>query len=359
MPLLLIRQDITKMKTDAVVSAVRPDFSGTGGAEAALLAAGGLRLRRAVKKIGHCPVGKVRLTKGYGLSAKYVIHTAGPTWHQGDTDEKEALAMCYRNALTLALSVNCRSIAFPLIATGAGGFPGECAIETAVSTIRTFLQQHDMDVFLVFYDGENVQIGTALYGDIARFIDEREMPAHTLHFRNTFTAAPPMESVPDDAAIDGIALQSPMQSPKARKNRLTAAAAAPARAASPEDMTRELTEILRQTDESFSQLLLRKIDESGMTDAQCYKKANIDRKLFSKIRSDVHYRPSKMTVLAFAVALEMDLEETEALLRCAGFALSPSSKSDLILEYFIERGIYDVFLINEALFAFDQRLLGG
>ena len=119
-----------------------------------------------------------------------------------------------------------------------------------------------------------------------------------------------------------------------------------------------LSNALDQMEESFSEMLLRRIDESGMSDAECYKKANIDRKLFSKIRGDRFYRPSKITVLSFAIALELSLDDTNNMLRSAGYALSHSNKFDVIIEFFIKQGNYDIYEINEALFEYNQTLLG-
>ena len=326
MPLSIVRNDITTMKVDAIVNAANESLLGGGGVDGAIHRAAGPDLLKECRTLGGCKTGEAKLTRGYRLPAKFVIHTVGPIWHGGGHGEREKLVSAYRTSLALALEQGCETVAFPLISAGAYGYPKDQALKVAVDTIGDFLLAHDMTVYLVIFDRAAYTIGGKLFADIAAYIDDRYVDAHT-DVRETRRRQMAMASRP---------------------------MAAPVGAVPP-----SLDEALGRMDESFSQMLLRKIDERGMTDAQCYKKANIDRKLFSKIRSDVHYRPSKPTAAAFAVALELSLEEARELLGRAGFAFSHASKFDIIVEYFIARQNYNVFEINEALFAFDQSLLGG
>ena len=326
MPLHLIRQDITKMQTDAIVNAANPSLQGGGGVDGAIHRAAGPDLLKECRTLGGCPTGEVRITGAYRLPCRYVIHTVGPIWQDGHHGEKALLESCYRKSLLLAWEKGCESLSFPLISAGVYGYPKDQALKVAVDMISEFLLEHDMTVFLVIFDRKSVQIGHKLFADINEYIDD--------HY---------VEAFPEE------------------RNRRNFPAAQPQMAPVLEDRSAFIfpEELLQNLDESFSQALLRAIDERGMTDAQCYKKANIDRKLFSKIRSDIHYKPSKPTVLAFAIALELSLDETENLLKKAGYALSHSNKFDVIIEFFIHQGNYNIFEINEALFAFDQNLLGA
>ena len=330
MPLEIVRNDITTMKVDAIVNAANESLLGGGGVDGAIHRAAGPELLSECRTLGGCKTGQAKLTKGYRLPAKFVIHTVGPIWRGGGHGERELLVSAYRSSLELALAHQCETVAFPLISSGVYGYPKDQALKVAVDTIGDFLLSHDMTVYLVIFDRATYTIGGKLFADIAAYIDDRYVDAHT-DSREAGRRAAVLRAVREEA-------EAPAP-----------AAAAPS----------GLDEALSKLDESFSQMLLRKIDEAGITDAQCYKKANIDRKLFSKIRSDVHYRPSKPTAMAFAVALELPLEEARELLRKAGFAFSRSSKFDIIVEYFIARANYNIYEINEALFAFDQSLLGG
>lgn len=332
MPLHIVRNDITTMKVDAIVNAANESLLGGGGVDGAIHRAAGPELLAECRTLGGCQTGRAKLTRAYRLPAKYVIHTVGPVWRGGGHGEQELLASAYRSALELALAHGCGSAAFPLLSSGAYGYPKAQALKTAADTIGDFLLGHDMTVYLVVFDRAAYDIGGKLFADIAAYIDDRYVDIHT-DSRETQRRRMAMASMPMEEAE---------------------CMPAPCAMAPP-----GLDEVLSKLDESFSQMLLRKIDERGMTDAQCYKKANIDRKLFSKIRSDVYYKPSKPTAMAFAVALELPLNEARELLSKAGFAFSHASKFDIIVEYFIARENYNIFEINEALFAFDQSLLGG
>ena len=326
MPLQIVRNDITKMKVDAIVNAANESLLGGGGVDGAIHRAAGPELLQECRTLGGCKTGQAKITKGYRLPAQYVIHTVGPVWRGGSHGEQALLVSAYRSSLELAVACHCETVAFPLISSGVYGYPKDQALQVAVDTIGNFLLDHEMTVYLVIFDRAAYTIGSKRFADIAAYIDDRYVTEHTAPeeaYRQSVLFAPPMAAEPCRAVPEG------------------------------------LNQALNRLDESFSQMLLRKIDERGMTDAQCYKKANIDRKLFSKIRSDVHYKPSKPTAMAFAVALELPLGEARELLSKAGFAFSHASKFDIIVEYFIAHGNYNIFEINEALFAFDQSLLGG
>lgn len=328
MPIQIVRNDITKMKVDAIVNAANRSLLGGGGVDGCIHRAAGPELLSECRTLGGCDTGSAKITKGYRLPCKYVIHAVGPVWQGGEQGERELLTSCYRTSLELALAQGCETVAFPLISSGVYGYPKAQALQVAMEAVGEFLLAHDMMVYIVIFDRSAFQIGEKLFSDVAAYVDQNYVDEHT------------------DSGLEQVRRQHFCES------------AAPMAAAMPQEDV-SLDQVLRQLDEGFSQTLLRKIDESGMTDVQCYKKANIDRKLFSKIKSNPTYRPSKPTALAFAVALELSLEETEELLRQAGFALSHADKFDVIVEYFISRKQYDVFTINEALFAFDQCLLGG
>ena len=352
MPFHIVRNDITTMKVDAIVNAANESLLGGGGVDGAIHRAAGPQLLAECRTLGGCQTGRAKITKGYRLPAKYVIHTVWPVWRGGSHGERELLVSAYRSSLELALQYRCQTVAFPLISSGVYGYPKDQALKVAVDTIGDFLLSHDMTVTLVIFDRAAYTIGGKLFDDIAAYIDDHYVLAHTDVRREQSRAAafgaPPRAPFPSPASCPA----PPPPSPSCPSAALGEAELwAPA--------SGSLREALGQLDESFSQMLLRKIDEAGITDAQCYKKANIDRKLFSKIRSDVHYKPSKATAMAFAIALELPLDQAREMLQKAGFAFSHASKFDIIVEYFIAHRNYNIFKINEALFAFDQSLLGG
>ena len=339
MPLEIIRNDITQVHADAIVNAASKSLLGGSGVDGAIHRAAGPELLAECRTLGGCKVGEAKITKGYRLPAKYVIHTVGPVWHGGGADEEKLLADCYRNSLALARQYELESIAFPLISSGAFGYPKDKALKVAIAEIGDFLLQHEMTVYLVVFDRASFALSEKLFSSITEYIDDNYIDLHPIDDRNRRERICMQEA---DLYMESRSPQLSMPAP-----------------AAPLKRKRKLADVVKQLEETFSQMLLRLIDEKGMSDAETYKRANIDRKLFSKIRNDIHYKPSKPTVLCFAIALRLNLDETRDLLLKAGFALSHSSKFDIIVQYFIEEGNYNIFEINEALFAFDQGLLGS
>lgn len=349
MPFEIVRNDITKMKVDAIVNAANTSLLGGGGVDGAIHKAAGPELLAECRTLGGCETGEAKITKGYRLPAKYVIHTVGPVWHGGNRGEARLLAACYRNALALALDYGCESVAFPLISAGAYGYPKDQAMSVAMDVIGKFLFQHDMTVYLVVFGRTEFLTGKKLFRDVQEYIDDVYAQTHVR--KNVEYSRRRLWQDDEEAALRLDRQLGAAYSDSAFED----SAPLPA----PRAAMLDWEDMLKQTDEGFSEALLRMIDERGMTDAQCYKRANVDRKLFSKIRSNPAYKPSKPTVFAFAIALRLSLPEAKALLDKAGFSLTHSSKFDIILEYFIKARRYDVYEINDVLFQFDMPLLGS
>lgn len=328
MPLFIIEGDITKFECDAIVNAANNSLLGGGGVDGAIHRAAGPELLNECRKLNGCDTGDAKITGGYNLKAKYVIHTVGPVWYGGTNNEEALLRSCYRRSLELALSNECGSVAFPMISAGVYGYPFDKALDIAVDSINTFLDSSEADitVFLVIYSRREFRMDKSLYGDVSVFVESRTPKTERRLFASGLAG-------------------SGLYSAKA--------------AMCMEDASSGVDDYIdSRIDESFTEMLLRKIDEKGMTDVECYKKANVDRKLFSKIRSSRNYHPRKRTVLGFAIALKLSLEESRVLLMKAGYALSDSDRGDLVVEYFLTNGIYDINKINEVLFAMDQEIIG-
>ena len=397
MPLTLIRQDITQLHVDAVVNAANERLRAGGGACGAIFnAAGREELQAACDQIGHVDTGSAVATPGFKLPARHIIHTAGPIWRGGTMGEPELLASCYRSSMVLARKLGDESIAFPLISAGIFGYPPEEALKVATDTIRAYLKDDpDLEVTLCLFDRRATRLSRTLFGQISEYVDDNYVDSspyrrnerqreQDLMLSQSFgtgipDAAPSAPAAPQYAAAPSYPDSAREAEPAARESALErikrrlgkrpkheaakpsvqtdampmyegSAASMPA-ATSLEDM-------LAHLDAPFSETLFSMIDQRGLTDAQVYARANLSRQYFSKLRAG-SINPSKRAVLSLAIALELSLDETRLLLERAGHALTHASKFDVIVEWFIRAGHYDIFDINEALFAFDQPLLGA
>lgn len=359
MPFQIVRNDITCMAVDAIVNTANPKPRVGSGTDAGIHSKAGPKLLEARKKIGDIKVGQAAITKGYELPARYVIHTVGPIWIDGSHGEVERLRSCYEEALRLARWHRCKSVAFPLISTGNYGFPKPLALQIAINAISAFLLDCEMQVYLVVFNRDAFQLSEKLFHDVKSYIDDNYADAKEQeeHLRNRYatvsrayqTAIPLPEwdeetgtlaEVCEAKCVESFSMQAPTatRSPKTKLS---------------------LSDLLAKTDAGFTDTLLKLIDQSGKKDSEIYKKANITKQHFSKIRKNPDYKPTKATAVAFAIALELNLEETKDLIGRAGFALTNSSKFDVIIMYFIDQGNYNMFDINSALFEFDQTLLGA
>lgn len=330
MPFQIVRNDIVKMEVDAIFNATNTNLYIDGGVGGDIFKVAGSQLQQACDDIGFCDIGEAVITSGYKLNAKYVIHTVGPIWQGGRANEENLLYSAYKNSLELAKQNNITSIAFPLISTDIYGFPKAQALRIAKKAISDFLINNDMQVYLVVYGRETVLLSEKLFEKITHYIDDR-------YIDDKVNSLEVYGSRVREYRSRDIVISSPESSKQSRS----------------------LKDIISQKEETWSEMLLRLIDQKGLSDVDVYKKANIDRRLFSKIRSDKNYSPSKNTAITFAIALNLNLDETYDLLQRAGYALSPSSRFDIIIEFFIENENYNIYDINEALFSFNENLLGA
>ncbi len=345
MPFEIVRNDIVNMQVDAVVNTANPNPVIGSGIDSGIHKKAGPKLLAARKKIGRIDFGDAAVTPGFDMDARYIIHTAGPVWKGGSHGEENILSSCYRRSLEMAKEYKCESVAFPLIATGNYGFPKPLALQIAINEISAFLLDNEMQVYLVVFEKEAFALSEKLFKSVSSYIDENYIRSKTVDEYGTaeFDSRIQTRRTQEDAYL---LLPSEI------------CANMPDWAAAPMDSD-EWSILLKNLDAGFSETLLQLIDRTGKKDSEIYKKANVDRKLFSKIRNNMNYRPSKTTALAFAFALELDLDEAMDFIGRAGFALSHSSKFDVIVEYFLINRNYDIFELNEVLFAFDQPLIGA
>lgn len=360
MPFSIVRSDIARLDVDAVVNAANEGLLAGGGVCGAIFSAAGYeQLQAACRRIAPCPTGSAMVTRGFDLPARWIIHAVGPRWIDGRHGEERLLRRAYRSALDQAARLRVASVAFPLISAGIYGYPPAAAFDIACEEIRRFLSDRagtdagDMRVVLAVYDRQAFAASLDSYGEVALRIEDAQGEKSFFAFDGAVLAADAIESL--DLDFDLNVLSTPAVEPER--------AAAPrgrARAYAPRAIDEgEVAELFDKLDASFSQTVLSLIDARGLTDVEVYKRANLSRQLFSKIRRDQGYKPTKATAVALAIALELSLDECDDLLERAGFSLSTSSKFDVIVRCFIEHECYDIYKLNAMLFAFDQPLLGS
>jgi O-acetyl-ADP-ribose deacetylase (regulator of RNase III) len=357
MPFKIIREDITKIKCDAIVNPTNEDLYPGGGVDAAIHSAAGADLYKMCQQIGGLEVGQAKITPAYNLLCKFVIHTVGPWWDGGENNEKENLQSCYREALKIAKATKCKSIAFPLISSGTYGYPKDQVLKVALEVIKEFLFENDMLIYIVVYDKTSYSLSEALHYGVSAYIDdnyvekkadeynrEREEEIYARYLQSSRICfeerSDSCSAIPDE---DEEEITSPLPRSHWRKQSV------------PEFGS--IGSIEKFMYKGFSATLFDYIDEKGADEVAVYKRANVSRQTWHKIVSDKHYRPTKNTVIALAISLQLNIDETQSLLASAGFILSKSSLFDVIIMFCIVKKIYDVFEIDSILFQYDQETL--
>ena len=324
MPFKIVRNDITKMNTEAIVNTANDHAAVGTGCDSAIYNAAGYEelLKYRKEKIGFVPEGEAFLTPGFYLQANYIIHAVSPLYRGGNQGEEEKLRSCYRKSLQIAKENHIKSIAFPLISTGGFGYPKEEGMRIAADEIHAFLLKNDMLIYLVVFDSQSTRLGEKLYSDLETYIDRNYVEEK--------------QAEEYDVCFSQIGLSGQRSRRNTEEPYL----------AFEEVHESKLEERMSHLSDTFSQYLLYLIQDKNMKNAEVYKRAIVDKKIFSKIKNNPDYHPQKRTALCLCVGAKLNLEETKDLLARAGYALSPCDKTDIIFSYFIENGIYDMIELD-------------
>lgn len=348
MPFEIIRDDITHVIADAIVNTANPNPVIGAGTDSAIHRAAGAGLLAAREKIGKIPVGSAAETPAFDLPAKYVLHTVSPAWVDGAHGEEALLRQSYDAALALTDRLGCRSVAFPLLSSGSYGFPKDRALSVAIGAFTEFLLTHDLRIILVVFGKDSYSLARGLFGDLRSFINAQ----YVKEAEKAEYGAPYAESIRHRRTQDTAFAQQTHVFARPKAARAEAEEtfdAAPCMQAIGAGAN-GLEAILEKTESTFSEHLIDLLKECGEKDSDVYRRAEISRQLFNKIINKKDYQPNKSTVIQLALGLRLNLAETQKLLEKAGYALTRSSKADLVVQYFIERGEYSIVVINTALF---------
>lgn len=368
MPFRIVRNDITRMQVDAIVNTANKKPKYSSGTDTAVYKAAGEELLLAERqKIGYMNAGEVAITPGFQLPAKYIIHAVSPRYKDGESGEEELLRSCYKKSLELAYENGCKSIAFPLIATGCFGYPKEEGMRIAVDEMNAFLLKHDMLIYLVVFDTEATRLGLNLYPDLEAYIDhnyvcdKREEEYGDRYFGSVSKGAPGYDAY----RVQRERLEKSLKCPKETLDECFAVSEMDSLGVTNdfaykdldddtyEDFLEEsesaLKERMQHMADTFQQYLLYLIENKGLTNAEVYKRAIITKQLFSKIKLNPDYHPDKATAMRLCIGARLNLDETKDLLARAGYALSPCDKRDIIFSFFIENGVFDMIEIDIAL----------